>query len=308
MNTVQVTLGTLIDRALTELEAPSERGLRVILDSNDLSTTSDTTFTLTDADAVNVSDLLEFDDELVLVTAKTDDPVPVFTCARGYYGTTKGTHAAGDVGVVNPAYPRHRVAEGVKRSFSRLESLGIPYVKATSVFPSGQFYWVEVPSEARRVLRVWYENTRYGIIREVGSWDHVRDLPTSVYPTGQILKLPRHSGDIDELHITYQAPYRWSTFPNEPVEASTIRIMEGATDLPAMYAAAWVVSAREISRYELDRTEEWNREATTRTGSSGATVRALWQNFYRSLDEARRLEDVPQHRPYRRMPVGMPRP
>ena len=63
-----------------------------------------------------------------------------------------------------------------------------------------------------------------------------------------------------------------------------------------------MVDSREISRTQIDRTEEWSRTEGFERGQTGALVRARWQAFYRALDEARRLNPPPQTIIYRPAP------
>ena len=124
MITTSVTLGTLVDRTMLDLaghaDVPQVVSLTAALAAADL------TFQLTDAGNVRVSGIIEFESELVLVTAVSDDAVPVITVSRGYYGTTAADHATSVPGFINPLYSRHRVAEAIRRSLSRLEALGVP--------------------------------------------------------------------------------------------------------------------------------------------------------------------------------------
>lgn len=291
-----VTLGTLVDRALMELQGPAEVGLRVVMGANDLPNTTDTQFLLS-GDPVNTSDLIEFGSELVLVTGKTSDVDPMYTCARGYYNTTKAAALAGAVGTVNPTWARIRVAEAVKRAFPRLEAFGIRPVKAQTFTRVVDQRYLEMPANTRNVQRVGQLDDD-GLFLEIDRWSYFEDLPTSKISTGKIVRLPRLGAAGDEYEITYTTPYRWSTWPAEPAEGSTVEIPEGAEDLPASYAVAWLLSAREISRAELDRATEWNQSEPQRGGVSLSLARAAWQNFYRQLDEARRLDPVPIARPY----------
>lgn len=312
MNTVSVTLGSLVDRTLLEVQHPSEEGYRVVLGSTALTDASTTTFTLEDVDApVSVSDLVQFGDELVLVTAKTADAVPVYTCARGYYSSVAAAHAAGTIGVVNPRYPRVRVQEAIKRSFSRFEALGLPLIEASVENRTTGKQYIELPADVREVLQVWYVDTETGKMVEVPNWRFVENMPTATFTTANVITLPTsikygHTRiairDTTDFQVIYRIPYRWSTHPSAPVEASTITVHEGAEDLPALYAAAWLMSAREFSRHEIDRSEEFSVDASDQRGSAGATVRAAWQNVYRSIDEIRRINHIPIHRPFIKRP------
>lgn len=298
----QVSLAELVDRALLELRHPNEQGFRVVLSDNGVNDPSFTSFQLANPDRVNPTDVIQFGDELVLVTAKSSAVVPTFTCARGYYGTTPESHPSGVAGTVNPAYPRFRVADAVRRSFTRLEAFGVhPVVSATFSRPAGQGY-VEMPAGCREVYDVWFLSED-GRLHDLDRWRFDHSLPTNKFGSGCAVRLPYYVSDHDDLEIRYRMPFRWSSHPAPPDADSTVDMPEGTQDLPSLYAAAWLVAAREISRMEIDRSEEWQRtELVMDRGSPGGLVRAQWQAFYRSLDEARRLMMVPARRQYFRMP------
>jgi hypothetical protein len=303
MELLTVSMSELVDRALLELHAPSERGLRVVIGDDALGATDTTTFTLSHgAEFVNRTDVIEFGNELVLVTGKSDDLVPVFTAARGYFGTEPGEYLTGVDGTVNPPFPRFRVAEGVRRSFPRLDALGVHVVKSDVVLKEfGQAYAL-LPAGTKDVYDVWYFAPG-GRLVDLDRWRFDHSLPTDRFPTGAAVRLPYYVEDGDELHIRFRVPYRWDSFPDPPSMDSQILVPEGAEDLPALYAACFMVSAREVSRHEIDRSEEWARTADiSERGSPGALVRAKWQEFYRALDEARRVNHVPARRTYRPMP------
>lgn len=292
MALMTLTLEQLVNRAQFDLLDPGGQGMRVVL-AEDVSTTSDNSFTLQDANGLNVTDVIEFGDELMLVTGKSTDPTPVITVSRGYFNTTPATYTNGAVGFVNPTYPRRRIAEGVRRAFPRLESLGVPIIKTVTKNRVAGLAYCEMPADCRDVLQVLYFGTD-GRLYKLDGWEFFDNLPTGTWSTGKALNLPRAVSDTDDLEIVYRAPYRWSNHPSDPVPSSTIQIPEGAEDLPCLYAAAWLTSSRDISRTEIDRSEEWNRSAPFSTGSTAALIRARWQEFYRALDEARKLNVTPQ--------------
>jgi hypothetical protein len=301
MATLTLTLDQLVARTQLDILDAGGQGRQVVMGSTALTTTGATSMTLTDATGVNITDLIEFGSELVLVTAKSDDVVPILTVSRGYFNTVAAAHAAADVGHLNPIYPKRKIAEAIRRSFARMESLGVPLV-VTDTFSRAEGYsYVQLPSYVREVLEVLYWGLD-GRLWPLGGWTFQNNLPVAKFPTGNVLNAPRLLEDADEIEVTFRKPYRWSTYPDDPVGASTIEVPEGAEDLPALYAAAWLSSSREMSRVEIDRSEEWNQTAMTGQGQSAALVRAKWQEFYRALDEARRLNHIPQTIRYRPRP------
>lgn len=299
MNTLTVTLSSLVDRTLLELLSPAEVSMTATLVSS--ISAGDTTFQLTNGADVNPSDIIEFGDELVLVTGKTADPTPSFTVQRAYFSTIAASHATTVVGYVNPRHPRIQVAEAIRRCFPRLEALGLPMVKTETFNTVADASYIVMPENTRKVLQVVDMLTPAGPI-VLDRWRFWPDAPTVKFPTGRILRVGRYVMSDDDLEITYQVPYRWSNHPTAPISTSTIDLMEGSEDLPPMYASAWQLTRREISRQALELAQEWNQGEPSRSGVSAAFVRMKWQNFYQALDEARRLTTVPLHRPFIKTP------
>lgn len=292
MNLVTVTLGDLVDRALLELRAPSEVGFTMSPVSGQLTTAEETIFQVSDITRVNVTDVIEVCDELMYVTELNPPGQEGYIrVERGYYGTTAEGHTGCSL-TLNPPWPRHRVAEGVRRAFARLEAFNVPLLVSTIMFPvpsdlDADRLVLELPAETRDVWSV-----RYGL-EELWNWEFLNYMPRSAYRSGKVVRLPRGIPSDTELYVTYRVPYRWSSWPDDPTSDSEIIIMEGAEDLPAQYGAAWAIAAREVSRSELDRTEEYNQTEPLRNGVSLSFVRAKWQEFYRALDEASRLNPPP---------------
>jgi hypothetical protein len=282
MNLTTVTLGQLVDHALEGVQSPPEVGRLVV--RNDALGTGDGGFTLADATIVAVTDIIEFADELMFVTKKSDDSASaVVSVIRGYYGTVPRTHAANQVGTLNPRWSRKRVATVVRESFTFLEADGLPLVKTDPMvvpYVDPYDHWttlLPVPEGARRVY-----NVRAGM-NDIANWRPISGLPEGEYPDSRVVRLPRHLRIFDGPYsIVYQMPYRWS---DDPVtESSTIEMPEGAEFLPAQYAAWKLTSDREVSRSQVDRSEEW----TSGQRDTGPTlVRLKREEFYGAFQAAK---------------------
>ncbi len=301
MATLTVTLEELVNRAQFDLIQPGGQGMQVVLADPLTADLTDKTFTLQDGGGVNPTDIVEFGDELLLITAKTDDAVPVFTCARAYFNTKVSAHTNELVGHVNPTYPRIKIAEAIRRSFPRLEALGVPLIKVASKSRVEGYSYFEAPEDAREIYEILFWGSD-GRLLPLGGWEFFPSLTQAKFSTGKSINLGNYVEDVDELEIVYRAAYRWSTHPLAPTPDATIEIPEGAEDLPLLYAAAWLASSREVSRSEIDRAEEWTQTAPLATGISSSVVKSKWQEFYRALDEARRLQPAPQRIHFRRRP------
>lgn len=302
MLTVSKTLDELIDATLQEVARYDERGYRVVLDSVGIPATSTVTFSLVDATRVSISDVIEFGSELVLVTGKTADPIPVITVSRGYDGTTAAVQAAGLPGMVNPQFARSRVGKVVQQALTRMDAARVFCVLNATFNKTVGAQYVAMPDACRNVLRVGVFDTKtLRFEDDIDGWQFFDNIPTATVSSGKIVRLPRYVHDADNLIITYRVPYRWSTWPTAPGGTATITLPEGAEDLPSIYASARLVSRRELSRLDLDRSEEWSRSQSVVQGVTSGLVRQMWTEFYKALDEAKTLNVMPIPRPYVRM-------
>lgn len=304
-----VSLADLIEETLSVLYRVTERPFQVSIGSNDLTDAVDTSLTLVSADAVVPPVPIEFGQELVLVTDKAEDGT--LTVSRGYAATPASAHAAGSVGLVNPQWPRREVRRALLRAFSGPLNTHLPKITSAVYTPTSQKYYVELPADVLRVFRVAInEWTDAGVpIKqwlELDQWDFVQDAPTTVVASGQLLSFsPTWASPLlnttQKLLVTHQVPYAWSGGTNDPAEAETIDLPFGGEDLPALFAAAYLTARRELTRLEVDKIEEWSQEASIRQGINLRAVRELWSEFYRRVDETRRLKPVRRHRPFRKM-------
>lgn len=300
MNTVSLTMSDLIDETLDNLWRIGERPAPVVLGSNALTaSSSDATFTLassTSWNRVQETSVVEFGQELVLVTDKTDDATPVFTCIRGYEGTTVAAHAEDDVGTLNPSFPRHRIQRRIQQSIRRLDAF-IPLTASSTFSVTTDTQRVIMPATTVDVLRVAVVAEETGRWWDIDGWKFVDDVPTTLVSTGKLLSTPRFISNDDTLYVVYQKLHEWSDAT--PDEESTISVLVGAENLPASYASAYLMARREVGRLELDRSEEWHQQEVLRGGSNVGLIRDLWAQFYRELDEAKRLYPArPRHRPF----------
>lgn len=295
--TTTVTLGDLVNETLAELYAVTEYPRSVTVGSAALETVQATTLTLGDgADSVGVSDVLEAPaGELLLVVGKSSDAVPVFTVSRGYMGTARETVATGGTLLLNPTHPRTRIVRALQRAFDGPLTAHLPLITSEVFNQPDDMVHVPLPERCLRVFEVRYMDPGAGRIIDIDGWVFEDHVPVTVVPSGKALRVPTVVAPDDDLWVTYHSVYEWS--------GDTVRLPVGARDLPVLFAVAYLVSGREVSRTELDRVEEWNQEQAVRQGISIRITRELWGNFYRRLDEAKRVNPVPKTRVYRKWRV-----
>lgn len=305
---VTAAFSELIEETLDNLYADSERPLQVTVGSNALSGASDTDFTLATSaewEAVNTTDILESGSELLLVTAKSADATPVFTVVRGYSGTTKVDAATGATMLLNPLWTRERIKRALTRCFRSVLATHLPYIKATTLFKVANTNYMQVPAEALRVTGLGYVDPNNKKYVPLHQWQMEDNLPVTGITgvtTGKLVTLNPVVTNTTTLLLSYERAYKWTTGDTAPAsEADTVELHFGSEPLPALWAAAFLVAGREVTRLQIDKVEEWNHEASVRAGVNLRMVRDLWQGFYRALDEARRVPNMPRHRPYRKL-------
>lgn len=292
---VTLNFDDVVEETLETLYQHAERPYRTSVGADALDGAADKEFTVVDFDRVGTQTLLEFvsTGEQVLVTGVNEE-TEVLTCARGYNGTaaTSG-HATGDAVEISPNFGRTEVKRWVKRYFATVGNRYFPSVQTDVLSVATDTTYVELPSDAIRVLQVRGVSTT-GRPVDLAGWQQEHYAPTAEHATGQILRVSSLMANDDEMWVTYTKPY--------DTTGDTVEVPVGGEDLPMLWAAAYAVSRREVSRFDMDAIQEWNQDVAIRNGQNIRLIRELWGEFYRRLDEARSLHFVPKHRPYRKMP------
>lgn len=294
MKTTTLNIPELVEETLATLYRATERPRETTVGATALSSGTDTSMTVADPDIVSRTHLLEFEDgEQVKVSAKSD--TDVLTVSRGYNNTpaTAGGHATGDRVLINPTWGYLEVDRWVRRFFDTVGNTYLPLVTTEAMYREPGLQYVTLPDAVDEVVQVRAESID-GRFVDVAGWQQEKYLPAEVVATGHALRVSRLIGDDDELLVTYTGVYDTS--------ADDIVFPVGASDLPVLWASAYAVGRREVSRVDLDTIEEWNQAAAIRNGQNLRLLRELWGEFYRRLDEARKLQEVPKHRPFRKMP------
>ena len=299
-----LTLSSLIDEALAYLYRAQERPRPCPLNSDINS--SATTLQVADGEAqIHITTVLEFDSELMLVTDVDRSTSPdTFTVSRGYADTTPAAHtSASGTGHINPLFPRREIDRKIREFFLGPANTWLPKLETTKAAPSSDAaHFISMPADCIEVLEVRHYSTVTGKIVHIGNWKLEENLTTADFATGKALSVSAAIRSDDDLMITYKVPHEWSGSGDED---DTITLTFGMGDIPVLYAAATMITGRELTRLELDHIEEWNQAEAVRQGVPVRYIQQLWQQFYRRIDEARRLQYVPKHRPYRKMPRSL---
>jgi hypothetical protein len=294
MNFTSKTLTEIVDETFVNLYRIQDRPAQVAL--ADFITLSQTTFTVqsaTEASRLSVTDVVEFDKELVLITDKSTATIPVFTCRRGQLGSVAVSHDAGSVGLLNPLHTRIEVERQVKLSVKRL-SAHIPNVQTVALPLDTGGRTVTMPASTEAVFRVVYVSTVDGLPQPIDGWEFLDDA--TWVAGGKQLRLALGFKAGNTVQVTYRLPYVWVS--------DVIQLPEFATDLPALNAACVLAARREVSRLELNNIDEWDRWKVVANGQNIGQLREMWKMFYQLVDEARRAYQPPKQRNLKRYNRG----
>ena len=297
-----LTLRQLIDETLETLYRTAERPRPVTLGTAVSSSTIARQIVLTEgAPYVSTTDTLEFGSELMLVTTKTEQVNPTFTVLRGYAGTTAVDHVFGEIGFINPYWPRSVVRRHIERFFRNIAPVHVPFVEAflanTTFMAAGiGSQSIALDEDVIDVLDVRYQSPTTGRIVNVPGWHFEDHLPAAISSSGKALKVPSIVSPTDDLLVTVSRRY----FFSGSTEDAAITMPDGISDIPSMWTAAMLASGREVSRLELDKLSDETGEAAARAGANVGLLRLLWTNVYRRIDEARRIDPKPNRLVYNR--------
>lgn len=295
-----VSRDDLIQEAYASLYRTSEKPARLVVGSNALATTSETTFTLSTG-VLNVTDWVESPaGEVMLVTAKSSDADPIYTVARQYEGPDSEACPTGTVLLKRPTFKRWEVRNWIERAINSILNTELPYVESNLYSPHATYQYIELPDDTIDVLRVRHFGVLDGRVADVGAWAFEDDIPTSIVTSGRLLRVGAGVTADDELIVTVRRPYSFS----DATDDGTVDLPLAAVDVPVLWASAYALARREVSRSELDKIEEWNQEQAIRAGVNLRAVRDAWGEVYRRVDEAKRLHRVPKKRVYRKIPKG----
>ena len=299
--TASKTFAVLKDEVEIELYRALERPATVTVSG---ALTVDGTSLSLSSGSLEISDLVQVDNELMAVTAGSGP----YTVIRGFDGSTAATHSDGTVGYVNPRWPRHRVGLALERSLGALEAWVPLHSTARYSVPSSTLL-MELPAATKRVLEVKVPYSD-GRVRPVGGWEFLDNVSTTVTSTGRALTAPSTLADGTVLEVTTHEGYVWlspssTAYYSSPPDDASVTLPSHGLDLPVLFASAYMVSGREISQTELDSVEEWSEEAARRQGLNLRLIRERWNEFYRRVDEVRRtIQRPPARREFVKMRRG----
>lgn len=279
---VAETLGSIIDYVQAQLEgfvtdAPVYATLTNTVQADDLE------IPLTLPEQAQPQGLIEIGNELIHVQSFNTQSglatIPAW--GRGQQGTTAAAHTAGSKVVVNPRYPRKRVAQVINHVVAGM-CPPLFAVQRGTILPELLRYDYELPVSTRGLLRA--EWRPYG--DDTFPWQPVHDAVVRRDSGVPVLRL-------DDKYAVVSGEVRYTVSAN-PVELtsesqlfSASGLPESCVDIVSLGAIPRLVTTAELARQQLNSVEVSERATLVPAGSGAAAGR-----FYMQMYEARLLAET----------------
>jgi hypothetical protein len=228
---------------------------------------------------------IEIDQEVFRVMSVTGQTAAV----RGaQLGSTAANHTGGTVVTVNPRFYRHSILSDLNNTLSDLDAAGLYREVSINVTynPVVGAYDLTSSTTVLDILEVRYKQTgpsqRFPMINR---WSLMRDMDTSVFPSGNALVIDAPGFPGLPLRVRYSAPFTQITTVADTM--NTVGLSYTATDLPPMGAAVRQMLGRDIKRSFLESQPDTRRTAEVPPGSAQGATRSLMQAYQRGIDEER---------------------
>ena len=207
---------------------------------------------------------------------------PNATVQRGWNGSTPAAHAAGTIVEVNPLFSAWRILGEINAELSSLspQIYQVKTVSATATTDSSY----DLADDVLDILTVQYNDYAGADWPQLSRWSLLANQDTAVFASGRALRLYEMPAPGRTLRITYAAPLGALTALSDDVTTVT-GLPATAADLPAIGAAARLLSAREARRSQIDSQPESRQAADVPPGAARGAAAQLFALRDRRIKE-----------------------
>lgn len=245
-------------------------------------TDSATTATLTYTPiSVGPNAVLGVDLEEILVWANTGTSITAMQ--RGWGGSTAAAHAAGALVEVNPLFSSWRIFNELNAEIDSL-SPQIYQVKTKTITATSASTY-DLAADAVDILLV--QTNAYGVSDDwplLDRWAFLPNQDASVFATGKAIAFYAMPAPGRTIRVTYAAPLGTLSTLADDVETTT-GMPASATDIPAIGAAARLLSAREARRSQVDQQPEPRQAQDVPPGTARSAAAQLFALRDRRIKE-----------------------
>lgn len=243
-------------------------------------TASDTIFALDFAlGSVSPGAVLGVDLEEVYVWSVA---TPSATVQRGWNGSTAAAHSLGAIVEVNPLFSAWRIFNEINAELNSL-SPQIYQVKTVSITASTNTSY-NLATDVIDILTVQYNDYTGADWPALTRWALLVNQDTAVFASGRVLRLYEAPAPGRTIRVTYAAPLSPLATLADTVETTT-GIPTSAIDIPAIGAAARLLSSREARRSQLDAQPEPRQAADVPPGTARSAAAQLFALRDRRIKE-----------------------
>lgn len=258
---------------------------------------NDTQLTLTVADAGALSrGLIEIGDELMWVDSfdRITSIATLSPYGRGFRGTQKAPHSAGDRVTISPSFPKDIIKKQLNNSVTGVfpDIFGVFYTTFPFISSKNTY---ELPSEADEVLAVTWQTT--GPTQEwlpVRQYSMNKNAYVGQFNTGKTISI--YDGIVPgrTVHVVYSRQPEELFLPSDDFETTT-KLPSYAKEAVVLGAAYRMASFMDVGRLPAQAAEVEQIDQQVPIGSGGTVTRALYALYQQRLSVAsgRQQEDFP---------------
>jgi hypothetical protein len=284
----------LVDETQISLSGYSQRQDQATFLTQDM---NDSQLLLTVADAGSLSrGLIEIGDELMWIDSfdRTSSVATLSPYGRGFRGTQRAPHSAGDRVTISPSFPRDMIRKQLNNAISGVfpDIFGVFYTSFQFISSKNTY---ELPSEADEVLAVSWQTV--GPTQEwlpVRQYSMNKNAFVGAFNTGKTITIFDGIVPGRTVHVVYSRQPQEMLLPSDDFESVT-KLPSYSKEAIVLGAAYRLVSFMDSGRLPAESAEVDQIDQQTPVGSGGTVTRALFQLYQQRLSVAsqRQQEDFP---------------
>lgn len=213
---------------------------------------------------------------------------------RGQYGSTAATHLVDAIVFVNPKWPRFAIFRALNQELQALASAGLFKMNTVELTYSSAVAGYDLTAvtnlEGIYAVEAKYTGLTGDWVR-IQHYDLGRNQNTTDFPSGFSLTLREGGMPGQAVRVLYKS--RFTALSSLTTDVSVTNLPASAYDLPALGAAARLVTPREVGRNDTSTQGDTRRAEEVPAGAVARSAAYLWQlrrdRLSDELTELRRL-------------------
>lgn len=237
---------------------------------------SDTTITFEfDLQGITQKSYISVNDEIMYVFS-TNTSAKTAVVQRAFLGTSKGTHAIGDMVEVNARFPRAKIKRALLQSINALPPR-LFQVDASDITVGTTTFAYALPDDTYLsiidvVRKPYAGSTSYPAVID---WYDVRNQPVANFANGAGIIFRSSFLAATSLRIRFARKFVTTTFADATDVNATIGLAESMNDIPPIDAAFRLMGTKEVIRTALSSQPEPRSAEEVPPGHIGSVASQL---------------------------------